>query len=129
MKNLGYHKELRCWRVLSETALQMINLPEDTDPSVVDAECERMEKIAMTPPEVLPEPTPVEKLDAAITEYIAATGLAVTGKAEEAIATMILERVPLERKVVYLREQADAAAMDAAAFDKMGVGDLVKEVL
>lgn len=115
MKNLGYHKDLRCWRVLSDTALQMINMPEDADPEAVVVECERMEKIALTLPEVMPEPTPEEKLDAAITEYIAATGLAVTGRAEEAVATLILERVPLERKAVYLSERVDAAAAEIDA--------------
>jgi len=104
MKTTGYREDLKGWQMDNG---QILSMPPEAKEDDVITEGERLAALQVVVIEPIAEPTPDEKLDAAITEYIAATGMAV-----EDVATVVLERVPLERKAVYLSERVDAVAIE-----------------
>jgi hypothetical protein len=67
--------------------LSDVAFPSDSDPNAVLAEAQRLEDLANTPVEVPVEPTPDEKLDAAIVEYVSVGGKPET-VADKAVAQM-----------------------------------------
>lgn len=79
MKLIDYHEALHVWRVENDdgTRLHMLSdsaFPSDSDPVAVLTEAQRLEDLANAPIEVPVEPTPDEKLDAAIVEYVSVGG-------------------------------------------------------
>jgi len=107
MKTTGYREDLRGWQMDNG---QILSMPPEAKEDEVIAEGERLAALQAVVIEPVAEPSPGEKLDAAIEEYIAATGMAV-----EDVATVVLERMPLERKAVYLSERVDAVAAEIDA--------------
>ena len=116
MKTNGYFENLRGWQMENGHILSM---PPDAKDADVIAEEERLQALpvivegAVDVPSVtevgpaIDERTPDEKLDAAITEYIAATGTK-----EEDVAMMVMDRVPWQRKEAFLVDVADTVALE-----------------
>ena len=116
MKTLGYFQDLRGWQMENGRILSMS--PDAKEEDVI-AEEERLQALqvilegAVDVPSVtevgpaIDERTPDEKLDAAITEYIAATGTK-----EEDVAMMVMDRVPWQRKEAFLVDVADTVALE-----------------
>ena len=123
MKTTGYREDLKGWPMDTGPILSM---PPEAKEADVIAEAERLAALQVivegtvdvpSVTEVGPaidERTPDEKLDAAITEYIVATGAPL-----EAVATRVVERMPIERKCDYLSMWDDvvAAEIDAKAIE------------
>jgi len=116
MKTNGYFQDLRGWQMENGRILSM---PPDAKEEDVIAEGERLAALQVivestvdmpSTTEIGPaidERTPDEKLDAAITEYIAATGTK-----EEDVAMMVMDRVPWQRKEAFLVDVADTVALE-----------------
>lgn len=96
----------------------ILNMPEEASEYDVLAEAKRLTEIVAELPPIIIEPTPDERLDAAITEYIALTSTTV-----EDVATKVLSRLPVERKKMYLDAAVAIAAteIDAEPIDTGGV--------
>jgi len=94
-----YHIGLKCWRVLSddETRAYSLNMPADANPDNVLAEAQRLDDMATAPIEEPVVSTPEDTLNAAIDEYIAATG-----ETPETVADMVVARMDPGQAETYL---------------------------
>ena len=126
MKTNGYREDLKGWQMENGHILSM---SPDAKEDAVIAEEERLLALQTVVEEPIVEPTPDEKLDAAITEYIVATGASL-----EAVATRVVERMPLERKCDYLSMwddtiavELDAKAIEDAKAEPIDTGGIVEK--
>ena len=124
-----YRIDMRCWRVLSndESRAYSLNMPADATPEDVLAEAQRLDDMATAPIPAPIVPTPEEKLDAAIVEYVTIGGAlektadAVVAKMESAKASAYLDQKavdvkpepkPGENPAVHIRRDEKCALCD-----------------
>jgi len=94
-----YRIDMRCWRVLSndESRAYSLNMPADATPDDVLTEAQRLDDMATAPIEEPVVPTPEDALNAAIDEYMAATGETV-----EAVTDLVVARMAPDQATTYL---------------------------
>ena len=102
MINHGYHDGLKCWRIETDdhSACFNLNLPKNHKAEDVITEAERLVVIANTKPEPIVEPTLTEKLETAISEYIA------LGIKPEVIADKVITKMDKTTANAYLDQKS-----------------------